>query len=121
MERRSERIRSLQDVIQSIREVEQAVSVCQDFAETIQRRNEGFNDRRNAFKSTQDGGELKKEGTSPRHIGRTKGGLGSKLHAVCDGLGRPVRLLLMAGNINDIVAAGETAQRFTGGRLSAGG
>jgi hypothetical protein len=27
----------------------------------------------------------------------------SKLHAVCDGLGRPVRLLLTAGNVSDIV------------------
>ncbi|MDR0680174.1 MAG: hypothetical protein LBF42_04075 [Puniceicoccales bacterium] len=36
-----------------------------------------------------------------------KGGLGSKLHAVCDGLGRPVRLLLAAGSVSDIVGAGE--------------
>ncbi|MDR1413707.1 MAG: IS5 family transposase, partial [Puniceicoccales bacterium] len=36
-----------------------------------------------------------------------KGGLGSKLHAVCDGVGRPVRLLLTAENVNDIVGAGE--------------
>jgi hypothetical protein len=51
---------------------------------------------------------LKKGGfTAPDHIGRTKGGLGSKLHALCDGLGRPMRLLLTAGNGNDIVGAGE--------------
>jgi transposase len=36
-----------------------------------------------------------------------KGGLGSKLHTVCDGLGRPVRLLLTAGNVSDMVGAGE--------------
>jgi hypothetical protein len=41
----------------------------------------------NLFKGSQDGGEPKK-GSSPWHIGRTKGGFGSKLHAVCDGLGR---------------------------------
>ena len=35
-----------------------------------------------------------KRGELPRLIGRTKGGLNSKLHAVCDGQGRPVRLLL---------------------------
>jgi hypothetical protein len=52
-------------------------------------------------------GEPKKRRSSPCHIGRTKGGLGSKLHAVCDGLGRPVRLLLTAGNVSDIVGAGE--------------
>ena len=30
-----------------------------------------------------------KKGAVPRRIGRTKGGLNSKLHAVCDGQGRP--------------------------------
>ena len=33
----------------------------------------------------------------PRHIGRTKGGLNSKLHAVCDGKGRPIVMLLSEG------------------------
>ena len=73
---------------------------------------------------------LRKMGVSPWQIGRTKGGLNSKLHAVCDvhgrpvrlpltagnvqwhrrctiPTGRPVRLLLTAGNVNDIVGAGE--------------
>jgi transposase len=44
---------------------------------------------------------------SPRQIGRSKRGLDSKLHVVCDGSGRPVRLLLTAGNVNDIVGARE--------------
>jgi transposase len=38
-----------------------------------------------------------KRGNVPRAIGRTRGGLNSKLHAVCDGEGRPVRLLLTEG------------------------
>ena len=42
-----------------------------------------------------------KRGDVPRLIGRTKGGLNSKLHAVCDGLGRPVRLLLTEGQQSD--------------------
>ncbi|NHN83083.1 transposase [Acetobacter musti] len=33
----------------------------------------------------------------PRHIGRTKGGLNSNLHAICDCQGRPVRVHLIAG------------------------
>jgi len=37
----------------------------------------------------------------PRCIGRTKGGLNSKLHAVCDGQGRPVVLLLTEGQASD--------------------
>lgn len=42
-----------------------------------------------------------KRGDVPRRIGRTKGGLNSKLHAVCDGEGRPVRLLLTEGQQSD--------------------
>ena len=37
----------------------------------------------------------------PRCIGRTKGGLNSKLQAVCDGKGRPLVLLLTVGQMND--------------------
>ncbi|MCE2574084.1 transposase [Komagataeibacter sp. FNDCR2] len=44
-------------------------------------------------------------GAFPRHIGRTKGGLNSKLHAVCDGLGWPVRLHLTAGQVSDFRGA----------------
>ena len=42
-----------------------------------------------------------KSGDVSRLIGRTKGGLNSKLHAVCDGVGRPVRLLLTEGQQSD--------------------
>ena len=45
------------------------------------------------------------KGGVPRAIGRTKGGLNRKLHAVCDGQGRPVRLLLTAGQISDYSGA----------------
>src|SRR5215210_1750598 len=44
---------------------------------------------------------LLKGGDSPRCIGRTKGGLNSKLHAVCDGTGRPIILLLTEGQMSD--------------------
>ncbi|MDR2432215.1 MAG: IS5 family transposase, partial [Puniceicoccales bacterium] len=92
---------------QSLCEVESERGVCQDVAKIIQGGDGDSNDRRNPFKSAQDGGKFEEGGLSPWHIGRTKGGFGSKLHAVCDGLGRPVRLLLTAGNVNDIVGAGE--------------
>ncbi|MDR0679798.1 MAG: hypothetical protein LBF42_02060 [Puniceicoccales bacterium] len=39
---------------------------------------------------------------------RTQGGLNSKLHALCDASGQPVRLLLATWNVNDIVGAGES-------------
>ncbi|WP_408742403.1 IS5 family transposase [Acetobacter persici] len=41
----------------------------------------------------------------PRHIGRTKGGLNLKLHAMCDDQGRPVRLHLTAGQVSDFKGA----------------
>jgi transposase len=48
---------------------------------------------------------LLKKGAFPRHIGRTKGGLNSKLHAVCDDQGRPVPLHLTAGQVSDYTGA----------------
>src|SRR5206468_2654191 len=46
-------------------------------------------------------GQSASKGALSRHLGRTKGGLNSKLHAVCDGVGRPVVLLLSAGQMSD--------------------
>ncbi len=43
---------------------------------------------------------LKKMG-APRCIGRTRGGLKSKLHAVCDEQGRPIVMMLTEGQMND--------------------
>jgi hypothetical protein len=51
-----------------------------------------------------------KKGASPRHIGRRKERLGSKLHVVCDAFGYPVRLLLTAGDVNGIVGAGKLSK-----------
>jgi transposase len=45
--------------------------------------------------SLQEGGDV------PRRIGRTKGGLNSKLHAVCDGTGRPIIFLLTEDQMSD--------------------
>ena len=44
---------------------------------------------------------LLKKGHFPRCIGRAKGGLNSKLHAVCDQLGRPMIMLLTEGQASD--------------------
>lgn len=46
-----------------------------------------------------------KRGILPRHIGRTKGGLNTKLHAVCDGEGRPLAMCLTAGQTSDHIGA----------------
>lgn len=45
----------------------------------------------------------KKEG--PQAIGRSRGGLTSKIHAVVDALGNPVRWLLTGGEVADITQA----------------
>lgn len=41
------------------------------------------------------------KGAVPRRIGRTKDGLNSKLHAVCDREGKPLILLLTEGKVSD--------------------
>jgi transposase len=46
-----------------------------------------------------------KKGVAPRRIGRTKGGLNSKLHALCDDKGRPIVLCLSEGQLSDHVGA----------------
>ena len=40
-------------------------------------------------------------------VGRTKGGLNTKIHAIVDGLGNPVAFLLSPGNDNDSTHATE--------------
>jgi transposase len=51
--------------------------------------------------SAPDGGEPSQKGAVPRRIGRTKGGLNSKLHAVTDQDGKPLILLLSEGQMSD--------------------
>ena len=48
-----------------------------------------------------DCGEPAQKGDVPRRIGRTTGGLNSKVHAVCDGAGKPIILLLSEGQMSD--------------------
>lgn len=52
-----------------------------------------------------------KGGAYLQAIGQSRGGRTSKLHALSDGLGRPLALLLTAGNINDISVARALLQR----------
>nr|WP_194300309.1 IS5 family transposase [Acetobacter farinalis] len=57
------------------------------------------------IKAHRTSASLLKKGLFPRYIGRTKGGLNSKLYAMCDGQGRPVRLHLTAGQVSDVKGA----------------
>ncbi|MFG1395204.1 IS5 family transposase [Xanthobacter agilis] len=53
------------------------------------------------LKAHRTAASLLKKGLFPRRIGRTKGGLNSKLHTVCDGEGRPIIMLLSEGQMSD--------------------
>ncbi|WP_156139728.1 IS5 family transposase [Sphingomonas sp. 35-24ZXX] len=57
------------------------------------------------LKAHRTAASLLKKGLFPRRIGRTKGGLNSKLHAVCDGMGRPLVMLLSEGQMSDYKGA----------------
>jgi len=67
-------------------------------------------DRRNPPQSVPDGikpggekgGRFADRG---RLIGRTKGGLNSKLHALADAKGRPIHMFLSAGQTSDYIGA----------------
>jgi len=51
------------------------------------------------LKAHRTASSLLKKGDVPRDIGRTKGGLNSKLHAVCDGNGKPVLMYLSGSGV----------------------
>ncbi len=57
--------------------------------------------------------------TGNKAVGRTKGGLNTKLHAIVDGLGNPVAFLLSPGNENDSTHAIElmSMTHITGSNL----
>lgn len=46
-----------------------------------------------------------KKGDSGRPIGRTKGGMNTKLHAVTDTNGRPISFFMTAGQVSDYIGA----------------
>jgi hypothetical protein len=64
------------------------------------------------LKAHRTAASLLKRGIHPRFIGRTKGGLKSKLHAVCDGAGRSVIFLLTEGQMSDSMRYDRCAHTF---------
>ncbi len=50
-----------------------------------------------------------KKGGLGRLIGRTKGGMNTKLHAVIDANGRPIDLFMAAGQVRDYTGAAALA------------
>lgn len=57
------------------------------------------------WKAHRTAASLYQKGLFPRCLGRTKGGLNSKLQAVCDGNGKPITLLLSEGQMSDYKGA----------------
>jgi hypothetical protein len=74
----------IQDALQSPCKVEQGRSVCENSTKIVQGGDRNFDDQRNPFESSQNGGKPEKEGGLLRYIGLTKRGLCSKLHATCN-------------------------------------
>ncbi|MGY4154291.1 transposase [Bradyrhizobium sp. USDA 4461] len=55
--------------------------------------------------------------TSAKSMGRSRGGLTSKIHAVVDGNGLPVRLALSPGEAHDVQLAGKLLSRLKSGSM----
>ena len=61
-------------------------------------------DRQHHHPGAPTGGE-RKRGTQNPALGRSRGGLSSKVHLAVDGRGRPVRFILTAGQAHDVTQA----------------
>ncbi|HAT9734583.1 TPA: IS5-like element ISLpn10 family transposase, partial [Legionella pneumophila subsp. pneumophila] len=48
-----------------------------------------------------------KDGNETQALGRSKGGFTTKIHALVDGLGNPIKFILTGGHRNDITQAAE--------------
>lgn len=51
--------------------------------------------------------QLRKADKKKQSIGRSKGGITTKIHAVTDALGNPLKIILSAGNVHDSKLAEE--------------
>lgn len=107
MARCATRIRPAQDALQPVPALDGDGRFRQDFQSPCgtRRPTRHADDRRHTPQGSPDGLQPLKRGILPRHIGRTKGGLNTKLHAVCDAEGRPLAMCLTAGQTSDHVGA----------------
>ena len=101
-------IRAAQDTLQPLEAVEREGHLHKNAPQTggSKWRHRHADDRCDPFEGTshslQSGVE---KGGRGRLIGRTKGGMNSKLHAVTDAAGRPLRMFLSAGQCSDYIGA----------------
>jgi transposase len=97
-----------QDVVQSLEAVERGRRLHSDDGGPVRRpgRTAHSDDRRDLPKGSPHGFEpAGKKGGLGRLIGRTKGGMNTKLHAVADANGRPISLFMTAGQVSDYTGA----------------
>ncbi len=59
----------------------------------------------------------RKRGTQNQAIGRSRGGLTSKVHIAVDGLGNPLRFILTGGQVGDVTQAEELIADVAGANL----
>ena len=50
---------------------------------------------------------LKKESDEDQALGRSRGGISTKIHATCDALGNPTGFFLTGGHVHDLAGADE--------------
>ena len=95
MEGRAQGLWAAQDALQPFHPVEPARRLRPHFRGPRRRTPKArtHHDRLDASEGASHGGQPFKKGAVPRRIGRTKGGLNSKLHVVCDGAGKPLVML----------------------------
>ena len=86
-----------------------------------QRTTRPADDRRHSPQGAPHGGQSAQKGAVPRRIGRTKGGLNSKLHAVTGGQGRPLIMLLSEGQMSDHKGAALMRDALPSARVLIGG
>ena len=103
IERRAQELWAAQDALQPLHTLEPA----RRFRPRLRRargpgtKTGAHHDRLDAFEGASHGGQPFKKGVLSRCIGRTKGGLNSKLHLVCDGAGKPLVMMLSEGQMSD--------------------
>src|SRR5690606_20606163 len=64
-------------------------------------------------------GSDRKRGARDQALGRSRGGLTTKIHMLADALGRPLRFILTGGQVHDIVAAPTLIEGIEGGAVIA--
>ena len=97
-----------QDAVQPLEALERGRDLHPDDGGTVRRsgRTAHPHDRRDLSQGAPYGFEPRgKKGGLGRLIGRTKGGMNTKLHAVTDANGRPISLFMTAGQVSDYTGA----------------